>query len=93
MVIYHVITSIYFERMPVKSNVTNTIILYTYKFSMINVGLFTINLLIKVTYLKNISFQILKQSFVRSLPLPTCRTKIPMLVSNFYSSENTDVTL
>ena len=55
--------------MPVKCNVTNTIILHTsYKFSMKNVGPFTINLLIKITYLKNISFQILRQSFVGSLP-------------------------
>ena len=53
--------------MPVKCNVTNSIILYTYKFSMINVGLFTIILLIKITHLQNISFQILRQSFVRSL--------------------------
>ena len=86
--------------MPVKCNVASSIILYTsYKFSTINVGVFAIDLLIKITYFKNISFQILRQSFVGSLHaylpayLPTCRTKIPMLVNNFYSSENTDVTL
>ena len=54
--------------MPVQCNVTNSIILYTYyKFSVINVSLFTINLVIKITHLKNILLQILRQSFVGSL--------------------------
>ena len=67
MVIYNLLVFI-LKLMPVKYNVTNSIIHYTsYKFSMINFGLLTINLLIKITQLKNVSFQILMQRFVESL--------------------------
>ena len=87
MVIYRVLTSIYFEaHMPVKCNVTNGIILYTsYKFSLINVGLFTINLLMKITHLIVHYDTSAMKRYLTSVRVPKASDVITLVKKTFFA--------